>query len=176
MLKMKPQYWPPDVKSRLTGKDPDTGENWRQEEKGVADDEIVGWHHWLNGHEFEQAPRDGEGHGSLACCSPWGHKESNTTEWLKNSKTEHCNESSNGFSTVLWSQLLQGNTAKPVKSMSQLPQFLCSEVSSYITSNVVCNTTTVCKAFCKSLDSRLGRHSIFRKGILISTVSIYLFQ
>ena len=52
----------------------------------MTEDEVVGWHHRLNGHELEQAPGDGEGQGSLACCSPWGHKESNTTEWLNNHK------------------------------------------------------------------------------------------
>ena len=63
-------------------KDPDAGKDWRQEEKGTTEDEMVGWHHWLDGHEFEQAPRVGDGQGSLACCSPWGLKESDTTEWL----------------------------------------------------------------------------------------------
>ena len=62
--------WPPDVKSWLIGKDPDAGKYWRQEEKWTTEDEMVGWHHWLNRHEFEQAPRDSEGEGSLACCSP----------------------------------------------------------------------------------------------------------
>ena len=63
-------------------KDLDAGKDWRQEEKRVTEDEIVGWHHWLNGHEFEQAPGDGEGQGSLACCIPWGRKESDMTEQL----------------------------------------------------------------------------------------------
>ena len=63
-------------------KDPDAGKDWRQEEKGMIRDEIVGWHHQLNGHEFEQAPSVGERQGSLACCSLWGHKESDMTEWL----------------------------------------------------------------------------------------------
>ena len=72
------------------GKDPDAGEDWRQE-KGTAEEEMVGWHHWLNGHEFEQALGVGEGQGSLACCSPWGHKESDTTERLNNSNTEQRN-------------------------------------------------------------------------------------
>ena len=67
-----PILWPPDVKSWLTGKDPDAGKDWRQKEKGTTEDEMVGWHHWLNGHEFEQAPGDGKGQGSLVCCSPWG--------------------------------------------------------------------------------------------------------
>ena len=66
-----PIFWPPDVNSLFTGKDPDAGKDWRQEEKGMTVDEMVGWHHWLNGHEFEQALGDGEGQRSLACCSPW---------------------------------------------------------------------------------------------------------
>ena len=76
-----PILWPPDAKSWLIGKDPDAGKDWRQE-KGTTEDEMVGWHHWLNGHEFEQAPGDGEGQGGLACCSPWGHKELDMTEQL----------------------------------------------------------------------------------------------
>ena len=72
------------MKNRLIGKDSDVGKDRRQKEKGATEDEIVEWHHRLNGHEFEQAPGDGEGQGSLACCSPWGHKESDTTEQLNN--------------------------------------------------------------------------------------------
>jgi len=66
-----PVLWPLDVKSWLIGKDSDAGEDWRQEEKGTTENEMVGWHHWLNVHEFEQAPGDGEGQGSLTSCSPW---------------------------------------------------------------------------------------------------------
>ena len=77
-----PILWPPDVKNWLLGKDPDAGKDWRQEEKGMTEDEMAGWHHWLNGHEFEQAPGIGDGQGSLACCSPWGRKEWDATEWL----------------------------------------------------------------------------------------------
>ena len=64
--------WPPDAKNWLIWNDPDAGKDWRQEEKGTIEDEMVGWHHWLNGHEFKQAPGVGGGQGSLACCSPWG--------------------------------------------------------------------------------------------------------
>ena len=64
-------------------KDPDAGKDWGQEKKRTTEDEMVGWHHWLNGHEFEQAPGIGDGQGSLAGCSPWGYKESDTTERLK---------------------------------------------------------------------------------------------
>ena len=67
--------WPPEVKSWLTGKDPDAKKDWRQEEKGMKEDEIVGWHHRLNGHEFGQTPGDGEEQARLACISPWGCKE-----------------------------------------------------------------------------------------------------
>ena len=74
--------WPPDVKNWLIGKDSDAGKDGRQEEKQVREDEMVGWHHWLNGHELEQALGVGDGQGSLVCCSPWGCKESDTTERL----------------------------------------------------------------------------------------------
>ena len=75
-------FWPLDAKHQLIGKD--VGKDCGQE-KGATEDEMVGWHHWLNGHESEQTPEDSEGQGGLACCSPWGYKESDTTEWL-NSK------------------------------------------------------------------------------------------
>ena len=77
-----PILWPPDVKNWLIWKDPDAGKDWRQEKKGMTEDEMVGWHHQLDGHEFEQAPGVGDGQGSLACCSPWACKESDLTEWL----------------------------------------------------------------------------------------------
>ena len=82
-----PILWPPDAKNWLIWKDPDAGQDWRQEEKGMTEDEIVGWHHRLDGHKFEQAPGVGDGQGSLACWNLWGHKESDTTEWLN--WTEH---------------------------------------------------------------------------------------
>ena len=68
------------MKNRLTGKDPDAGKDRRQQEKGTTEDEMVGRYHRLNGHEYEQALGVGDGQGSLACCSPWGHKESDMTE------------------------------------------------------------------------------------------------
>ena len=77
-----PILWPPDGKNWLIGKDRDAGKDWRQEEKGMTEDEMVGWHHWLNGHGFEQAPGVGDGQGSRVCCSPWDHKESDMTERL----------------------------------------------------------------------------------------------
>ena len=67
-----PILWPPDAKSWLTGNDPDAGKEWEQEKKGVTEDEMLGWHHQLNGHEFGQTPGDGDGQGSLVCCSSWG--------------------------------------------------------------------------------------------------------
>ena len=77
-----PVLWPPDEKNWLTWKETDAGKDWRQEEKGMTEDEMVGWHHWLIGHEFEQALGVGDGQGGLACCSPWGHKELDITEQL----------------------------------------------------------------------------------------------
>ena len=77
-----PILWAPDAKSQLIIKDPDAGKEWRQEEKQMTEDEMVGWHHRLNGHEFAQALGVGDGLESLACCSPWGRKELDRTEWL----------------------------------------------------------------------------------------------
>ena len=77
-----PTLWPTDEKNWLAGKDPDAGKDWRQGEKGTTEDEIVGWHHQLDGHVFEQALRVADGQGSLACCSPWGHKQLDTNEQL----------------------------------------------------------------------------------------------
>ena len=94
-----PIFWQPDGKSWLIRKDPDAGRNWRQEEKGTTEDEMVGWHHWLDIHEFEQAAGDGEGQGHLACCTPWGRKEPELTEQLNNN--EH-REAIEGFSAWEW--------------------------------------------------------------------------
>ena len=77
-----PILWPPDAKNWLIGKDPDVGKDWRQEEKGMTEDEMVGRYHWLNGHEFEWTQGLGDGQGGLACCGSWGCKESDTPERL----------------------------------------------------------------------------------------------
>ena len=74
-----PIPWPLHAKSWLIGKDSDAGRDWGQEEKGTAEDEMAGWHHWLDGHEFEWTPGVGDGQGGLVCCSSWGRKESDTT-------------------------------------------------------------------------------------------------
>ena len=76
-----PVLWPPHVKSWLIGKDPDAGRNWRHEKKGMTEDEMAGWHHWLNGHGFRWTLGVGDGQGGLVCCGSWGHKESDTTDW-----------------------------------------------------------------------------------------------
>ena len=78
-----PILWPPHVKNWLIGKDPDAGKDWGQEEKGTTEDEMVGWHHWLDGYGFGWTLGVGDGHGCLVCCSPLSHKESDTTEKLK---------------------------------------------------------------------------------------------
>ena len=83
-----PVLWPPDVKTRLIGKDPDAGKDGGQEKKGMTEDEMVGWPHRLNGHEFEQTLGDGDGQGDLAGCSPWGCRESCTTWPLNNNKDQ----------------------------------------------------------------------------------------
>ena len=77
-----PVLWPPDVKSWLIWKDPDAGKDWGQKEKGMTEDEMAGWHHQLDGHGFGWILGVGDGQGGLACCSSWGRKEWDTTEWL----------------------------------------------------------------------------------------------
>ena len=77
--------WPSDAKSLFIGNNSDAGKDWRQEEKQATENEMVGWYHSLNGHEFEHTPGDSESQGSLACCSSWGCKELGTTEWLSDS-------------------------------------------------------------------------------------------
>ena len=77
-----PVLWPPHAKSWLIRKDSDAGRDWGQEEKGTTEDEMAGWHHWLDRREFEWTPGVGDGQGGLACCDSWGHKESDTTERL----------------------------------------------------------------------------------------------
>ena len=83
-----PILWPPDANSQLIGKDPDAGKDWRQKEKRVSEDEMAGWDHQLYGPELGQTPEDGEGQKGLACCSPWGRKESDTTWWLNNNQLD----------------------------------------------------------------------------------------
>ena len=103
-----PTFWPPDAKSPLFGKDPDAGKDWGQEGKGVIEDEMIGWHHWLNGHEFEQALGDGEGQGSLVCCSRWVAKcwtwlddwTTRTTSLVLLSLTEYNIQSTNHWQLV----------------------------------------------------------------------------
>ena len=80
-----PILWPPDGKSWLIGKNPDAMKDWRQE-KGTIEEEMVGWHHWLNGHELEQTLEDGEGQGSLTCCSSWGCSQTRLSNWTRVSK------------------------------------------------------------------------------------------
>ena len=92
-LMPKLQYF--DVKNWLIGKDPDAGRDWGQEEKGMTDDEMAGWHHWLNEQEFGWTPGVGDGQGGLACCSPWGRKKSDRTEGL------NCTEMPNPSHTTL---------------------------------------------------------------------------
>ena len=116
MLNLKFQYFgPPDAKSWFIRKDPDAGKDWGQEEKGTTEDEMVmvGWHHQLDGHEFEQALGDGDGQGSLECCSPRGRKESNTTEQMNNSR--QC-----GWTLRTWCSVTEAKHKRDTNSMSHL--------------------------------------------------------
>ena len=97
-----PILWPPDVKNWLLGKAPDAGKDWRQEEKGTTEDEMVGWRHRLNGHEFEQALGVGDEQGSLVCCSPWGRKELGMTERLNWTEIKYGGNAFKGPEQKFW--------------------------------------------------------------------------
>ena len=95
-----PILWPPDLKNWLIGKAPDARNDWRQE-KGMTEDEMIVWHHWLNGHEFESTPKVSDGQGGLVCYSPWDYKELNTTEQLNWADIKTCHHVSRGSSPSL---------------------------------------------------------------------------
>ena len=112
-----PILWPSDVKNWLIEEDSEAGKVWRQE-KGMTEDEIFGWHHRLNGHEFEQALGVSDGQGSLVCCTPWGHKESDVMEWLNWTELKGWNmklSSSTSGTSLTWF-----NTSLPVNSCVSL--------------------------------------------------------
>ena len=96
-----PVLWPPHAKSWLTGKDSDAGRDWGQEEKGTTEDEMAGWHHWLDGREFEWTPGVVDGQGGLACCNSWGCKESDMTERLNWTELTETGKGVNGTSEFL---------------------------------------------------------------------------
>jgi len=101
-----PVLWPPHVKSWLTGKDSDAGRDWGQEEKGMTEDEMAGWHHWLDGHESVWTPGVGDGQGGLECCDSWGRKESDTNGVAKSRTRLSDWTELNWFSGYLWELLL----------------------------------------------------------------------
>ena len=110
-----PILWRPDVKNWLLGKDPDAGKDWRQEEKGTTVDEMAGWHHRLNRHEFESTPGVGDGQGSLACFSPWGCSLTRLKDWTEDSNTLALfPTSSHKFSWVECSLLLYNSRCFPL--------------------------------------------------------------
>ena len=130
-----PILWPPHSKSWLIGKDSDAERDWGQEEKGMTEDEMAGWHHWLDGHESGWTPGVGDGQGGLACCNSWGRKESDTTEWLN------------------WTEL---NTYKKVAKIGhRIPQVAFSQISLYI------NLWQICFSFVFSLSFTIHTHVFF---------------
>ena len=123
-----PVLWPPYVKSWLIGKDFDVGRYWGQEEKGMTEDEMAGWRHWLDGRESEWTPGVGDGQGGLVCCNSWGRKESDSTEWLNwtgspSADTEWDGEWGNRSSCLAWIEARwQGNKGRKRKTTRRLLQ------------------------------------------------------
>ena len=127
-----PILWLPGVKNWLR-KDPDAGKDWRQEEKGTTDDEMVGWHHWLDGHEFEQALGVGDGQGSLGCCSPWGCKELATTErlnWIELNWIFSCSH----YSVFVTKTPAYPGSLLAASAQSELSEISCPRVKSSVLS------------------------------------------
>ena len=132
-----PILWPPDAKNWLLGKDPDAGKDWRQE-KGMTEDEMVGWHHRLNGHEFEQALGVSDGQGGLVCCGPWSHKESDTTERPNWTDTEYQKSNAVNYKFVA----AQGICHLPPRGLNpvllQLLTFSTPRKESWLESEALC--------------------------------------
>ena len=147
-----PILWPPDAKTRHIRKDPDVGKDWRQE-KGTTD-KMVGWHHWLNGHEFEQAPGVGEGRRSLTWCSPRGHKESDMAEHQNNNKLYLLN--ANPLTLVLLSTMdTEGDVNEHKNYVARCTCLLkFSFEIIYKVTSILCNTDSYYKS--KVLDE-LGK-------------------
>ena len=177
-----PIIWPPDGKSQFTGKVPDAGKDWGQEEKWATEDEMVGWHHWLNEHESEQTPGD-SGQGSLACCSPWRHKESDTTSWPNSSKEEKersvrkaCLRSQAFSCSLFASGRTQGSKAisavlrYPTPPFSPLGHPLTSPYYMYLTSHmwidiqVVRSFIFLCKWCCAKILLHIYLHTCTNLG------------
>ena len=115
-----PILWPPDVKSWLIGKDPDAGKDWGQEEKGTTEDEMVGWHHRLDGHGFGWTPGVGDGQGGLVCCSSWCHKESDTTEQLNWTELKYGISRQHWARTITWMPYLCIDKIVSIKELCKL--------------------------------------------------------
>ena len=116
-----PILWPPHAKGWLIRKDPDAGRDWGQEDKGMTEGEIAGWHHWLDGREFEWTPGVDDGQGGLACCDSWGHKELDTTERLNWNELK-CRVQTDTF----WRIFLKRKSAKCTRICLQMGELLRS--------------------------------------------------
>ena len=133
-----PILWPPDMKSQFIRKDPDSGKDWRQEEKGVTEDETIGWHHWVNGHEFEQTLGGCEGQGSLACCSPWGCSWTWLSDWttiLLQSKPSPNKRVSAYYAHSFVAQELG---CHPEKGFSPAPEWLGCHLGCFDMAETIC--------------------------------------
>ena len=170
-----PVLWPPDSKSQLIRKDCDAGKDWRQEEKGMTEDEMVGWHHWLNGHEFKQAPGDGEGQGSLACCSSWGCKESDTTERLNSNKLLE-NLQSSFFKEALHLHIFP--QADSLSFLTFWQTYSCDPSHEMPDQPMCLSTLSMVSGFCPQIkESKLGldkggRHKLWDISDLTSTGTV----
>ena len=142
-----PKLGPPEAKTQFTGKDPDAKKNWGREEKGTTEDVMVGWHHRLDGHEFEQTLGDSKGQGSLVCCSPRGCKESDMTEWLNNSSNNETSKTARpfGFTSLSSGVCVPGSGAAAHTAFSCRVSWASSHLWPFLSLSLSVATLTVLK-------------------------------
>ena len=140
-----PILWPPHAKSWLIGKDPDAGRDCRQEEKGMTEDEMAGWHHRLNAHESGWTLGAGDGQGGLACCSSWGRKESDTTERLNWTELKRLDLNSSNYKkkivTVWWWMLTSLIAAIILQHIHVLNHYFCTSKTDTMLCQLYCSKT-----------------------------------
>ena len=144
-----PIFWPPEAKNWHIGRDPDAGKDSRQDEKRMTEDEMVEWHHWLDGPEFEEALRVGDVQEGLACCSPWGHKESDVTQWLKSTE-------------------LKAKVNELLRIFKWLKQFTLYETSSFALSLTIWakGHTIIGQHQERTVDTKMIKNLIYSKQVL----------
>ena len=149
-----PILWPPHAKSWLTGKDSDAGRDWGQEEKRTTEDEMAGWHHWLDGRESEWTPGVGDGQGVLVRCNSWDHKELDTTEWLNWTELTHFVEWSKSKTLVAPRKLMTKlDSIVKIRDITLLTKVHLVKAMIFLVVMYKCESWTIKKAERRRIDA-----------------------